>query len=77
MASAAPRAVVKLLGKSPYEQHALARAGPESRTALLGTRTAPCDAILKEFVARKANVNNIVIKSFVQNCYLFCPNFIF
>ena len=32
----------------------LARAGPEkNRTALLATRTAPCDAILEDFVAFK------------------------
>ena len=47
----------------------------KSRTALLGTQTAPCDAILGDFVAfkhpsnftaKKANASNILDKFSVQ-----------
>ena len=46
--------IVKLLGKPPMRAVRIsARRAGKSRTALLGTHTAPCDAILEEFVAFK------------------------
>ena len=60
MARTAPRALPRALSLQNYWENprmiavriSASRAG-KSRTALLGTRTAPCDAILEDFVVFK------------------------